>query len=110
MLAELLRSLFTCLALTLALELGAAWLLGVRRGRDFLLLLLVLTNPPLVLTLDLYYFAHGMPPWYLIAVLEAAAVAVEALLLHRRLTYSRIPPLLLSFLLNATSFLGGLLL
>ena len=110
--AELLRSLFTCLALTLALELGAAWLLGVRRGRDFLLLLLVnvLTNPPLVLTLDLYYFAHGMPPWYLIAVLEAAAVAVEALLLRRRLTYSRIPPLLLSFLLNATSFLGGLLL
>lgn len=112
MLADLLCSLLRSLTLTLALELGAALLLGVRARRDLLLLLLVnvLTNPPLVLTLDLVYLTRGMPPWYLIAALELAAVGVEALLFYRRLTYSRIPPLLLSFLLNAISYLGGLLL
>ena len=112
MLVELLRSLLLSLTLTLVLELGGALLLGVCARKDLLLIFLVnvLTNPPLVLTLDLVYLAHGMPPWYLIAALELAAVGIEALLFYRRLTYSRIQPLLLSILLNAASFLGGLLL
>lgn len=112
MLAELLRSLLLSLTLTAALELGAALLLGIRARKDLLLILLVnvLTNPPLVLTLDLVYLTRGMPPWYLIAALELSAVGVEALLFRRRLRYSRIPPLLLSFFLNALSYFGGLLL
>ena len=112
MLAELLRSLLCSLTLTLALELGGALLLGVRARKDLLLILLVnvLTNPPLVLTLDLVYLTWGMPPWYLIAALELSAVSVEALLFRRRLLYSHIPPLLLSFFLNALSYFGGLLL
>lgn len=112
MLAELLRSLLLSLTLTLVLELVGALLLGVRARRDLLLIFLVnvLTNPPLVLTLDLVYLTWGMPPWYLIAALELSAVGVEALLFHRRLLYSRIPPLWLSFLLNALSYFGGLLL
>ena len=112
MLVDLLRSLLCSLTLTLALELGAALLLGVRARKDLLLIFLVnvLTNPPLVLTLDLVYLAQGMPPWYLIAALELSAVGVEALLFRRRLLYARISPLLLSFLLNALSYFGGLLL
>ena len=113
MLAELLRSLLLSLVLTAVLELGAAWLLGVRERRDFLLIFLVnvLTNPPLVLTLDVIYLSgRQMPPWYLIGVLELTAVCVEGLIFRRRICYCRIPPLLLSLLLNAVSFLGGLLL
>ncbi len=106
------RSLLLSLGLTLTIELGAAFLCGVRARRDFLLIFLVnvLTNPPLVLTLDLFYLAKGMPPWYLIAALELAAVGVEGLLFRRRLQYTRVPPLCLSLFLNAVSFLGGLLL
>lgn len=113
MLAELLRSLLLSLALTAVLELGAAWLLGVRERRDLLLIFLVnvLTNPPLVLTLDvIYLYGRQMPPWYLIGVLELTAVCVEGLIFRRRICYCRISPLLLSLLLNALSFLGGLLL
>ena len=112
MTAELLRSLLLSLALTLVFELCGAFLLGVRNKKDFLLLFLVnvVTNPPLVLTLDLWYLSRGMPPWYLIGALELTAVAAEWLLLRRRLVYKRIAPLLLSILLNAISFSGGLLL
>ena len=112
MTVDLIRSLLISLALTLVIELGAAFLLGVRDKRDYLLLFLVnvVTNPPLVLALDLWLFSRGTPPWYLIGALEAGAVFVEWLLLHRRLAYQRIPPLLLIFLLNIISFLGGLLL
>lgn len=109
---ELLRSLLLCLALTLVFELGAAFLLGVRDKKDFLFLALVniVTNPPLVLVLDLWYFSRGTPPWYLIAALEAAAVTVEWLLVRRRLAYQKIPPLLFIFILNLISFFGGMLL
>ena len=102
MLAELLRSLLCCLTLTLALELGGALLLGVRARKDLLLILLVnvLTNPPLVLTLDLVYLTWGMPPWYLIAALEQI----------EREQCEQIQPLLLSFFLNTLSYFGGLLL
>lgn len=112
MLAEPVRSLLLSLSLTLVIELGAALLCGVRARRDFLLIFLVnvLTNPPLVLTLDLFYLAKGMPPWYLIAALELTAVGVEGLLFYRRLQYNCMPPFCMSLLLNAISFLGGLLL
>lgn len=112
MLAELLRSLLLSLTLTLIIELGAALLCGVRARKDFLLVFLVnvLTNPPLALTLDLFYLAKGLPPWYLVAALELSAVGIEALLFYRRLQYTRLPPLLLSLVLNAISFFGGMLL
>ena len=112
MIPDLLLSLALSLALTLVLELGAAFLLGVRDKKDFLLLFLVnvVTNPPLVLALDLWYLARGAPPWYLIGALEAAAVIVEWLLLRCRLTYRKIPTILFAIILNAISFLGGLLL
>ena len=112
MTADLILSLLLSLALTLVLELGAAFLLGVRDKKDFLLLFLVnvVTNPPLVLALDLWYLSRGMPPWYLIGALELAAVIAEWLLTRHRLTYRKIPMLLFTIILNAISFLGGLLL
>ncbi len=111
MLDRLLFSLALSLFLTLLIELLAALIFGLRSPKDFLLVALVnlLTNPPLVLILDLV-FLTGPVPWYLIAALELAAVLTEGLLYRKRLNYTRIHPLLLSLLLNGISYIGGLLL
>lgn len=108
----ILWSLGLSLCVTLLLESAAALALGIRQRRDLLLVILVnvLTNPVVVLTLSLFLFAGRTPPWYLVLALEAAAVAVEALLYRSRLEYRRIHPLLLSLILNSISYIGGLLL
>lgn len=105
-------SLLKSLGLTLALEIGGSGLLGLRKGKDFLLVALVniLTNPLLGLILDGIYLGLGIyPGWYIIAPLEAAVVAVEGLLYRGRLEYRKMSPFLLSLLLNGISYLGGLM-
>ncbi len=107
----MLVSLGLSLALTLAIELPLAFLLGIRKGMDFLCVVLVnvVTNPSLVLILNLFTL-WGVPPWYLIAGLEVAAVTVEALFYRKCLSRCPIHPLLLSLILNGISYLGGCLL
>lgn len=105
-------SLLKSLGLTLALETAGAGLLGLRTGKDFLLVVLVniLTNPLLGLILDGIYLGLGIyPRWYIIVPLEAAVVAVEGLLYRGRLTCEKRNPFLLSLLLNGISYLGGLM-
>ncbi len=108
----ILWSLGLSLWVTLLLETAAALALGIRQRRDLLLVLLVnvLTNPVVVLTLNLFLLAGQTPPWYLVAILETAAVTIEALLYRSRLEYRRIHPFLLSLILNSISYIGGLLL
>lgn len=106
----ILESLMRSLLLTLAVELGIAWLIGVRKRKDLALVALVnvLTNPPLVLILDLVYvFDRDHLHWYLIAALELAAVCIEALLYRNRLEFKRISPWQISLLLNGISYFGG---
>ena len=94
-----------------AVEEAAAAALGVRKGRDFLLILCVniVTNPVVNIVLDRVYLSGTPPQWYLIAALEAAAVAVEALLYRNRLQFDRCSPWALSALLNIISyFMGGI--
>jgi hypothetical protein len=107
----MLTSLALSLALTLAIELPLAFLLGVRKGLDLLCVFLVnvVTNPALVLILNLVSM-KGIPPWYLIAVLELGAVAIESLFYHKCLSRCPLHPLLLSLILNGISYLGGYLL
>lgn len=107
----MLTSLALSLALTLAIELPLAFLFGVRKGLDVLCVFLVnvVTNPPLVLILNLVSM-KAIPPWYLIAVLEVGAVAAEALFYRKCLSRCPIHPLLLSLILNGISYLGGFLL
>mgnify|MGYP003305704049 CR=1 FL=1 len=106
----MLLSLALSLGLTLILELGVAAILGIRRARDLLMVTLVnvLTNPIVVLVLNLALLRGG-PSWYLVAALEISAVGVEGLLYRNRLE-TPWNPFLLSLILNATSFFGGLLL
>lgn len=113
MLPQMIRSLVLSLALTLLLELATAAIIGLRKSRDLLLIALVniLTNPIIVLTMNLTYFITLSPPvWYLTAGLELAAFLTEGLLYRNRLTWNHWNPFLLSFVLNATSYLGGFML
>lgn len=103
------------LALTVVIELAVAFLLGMRTGKDMLLVALVnlLTNPPAVLCnwlCSLYLPEYrGIPVQFAI---EAAVVAAEALIYHifaadRRWTIRR--PVRLSLVCNGCSWLLGLL-
>ena len=106
------KALVQSLALTLAIELPLAGLLGLRRGKDFVLVALVniLTNPLLGLILDGIWLGLGIwPKWYIILPLEVAVVLTEGLLYRGRLEHETINPMILSALLNGISYLGGLL-
>lgn len=106
----LLTSLALSLGLTLLLELGVAALLGLRKDLLLVGLVNVLTNPPLVLILSLTYLHTGTTPWYLVAPLELLVFAAEGLLYRNRTEQKRWNPFLLSLMLNAISYFGGLLL
>ncbi len=106
----MLTSLALSLGLTLLIELPLALFLGLRKGLDLLCVVLVnvVTNPSLVLILNLVSMQR-VPPWYLIALLELAAVAVEALFYRKCLSRCPISPVLFSLILNGISYLGGCL-
>lgn len=107
----LIESLLLSLSLTLLFESAFAFLFGLRKGKDFLLVILVnvVTNPPLVLTLNLLQ-RRSLVCFPVILVLELGAITVEWLLYRKRLEYKKLPPLVFSLLLNAISYTGGLFL
>jgi len=112
MIQAVVKSLLLSLGLTLVFESGTAWLLGMRKGKDFLLLLLVnvFTNPLLGLILDLYWLHMGvMPGLWLILPMEALVVAAEGALYKGRLEFRKVNPYVLSLILNGLSYLGGLI-
>lgn len=108
----ILTSLLKSLGVTLAFEISAGMLLGYRRGKDLVLIFLVnvLTNPLLGLILDGIYLGLGIyPGWAILLPLEAAVVLSEGMLYRGRLTREGMDPFLLSLILNAVSFLGGMM-
>lgn len=107
----MLTSLALSLGITLLFEVPLAFVLGIRKKIDLLCVVLVniVTNPSLVLILNLFSL-RSVPPWYLIAGLEAAAVALEAFFYQKCLSRCPMHPLLLSLILNGISYLGGYLL
>ena len=100
------------LVVTAAVE-GAA-VLWIRRDRHFLfysLLCNLLTNPLVNLLLVLSVWGLGRDAYYpALALLEVLAVAAEAVVYRRLGGLSKRWSLWLSLLLNALSFLAGLLL
>lgn len=102
MLADLPRRLLLSLALTLLLEGAFARLCRVRGRRNACLVLLVnlLTNPPVALVGNLF------PLWPAHLALEAAAVLVEGAV-YARLAEGLRRPFLFSLGANAFSYLTG---
>lgn len=110
----ILRSLFLSLFVTLAAELLFAYLLRVRRPRDLLVVALVniLTNP--IVNYGYYWAVYLFPDRsiytvLIVALLEVGAVLTEYVIYRCLLSYDRIGKLKLSLLLNAASFVTGLL-
>ena len=101
--------MLTALALTVVIEAAFAFVLGVRTGRGQLIVLLanVITNPLLnaVLTVVSFYLSPAVYYWFLVP-LEVVAVLAEGRIYQTTLRL-KLNPYLLSFLLNAASFLFG---
>ncbi len=101
-----------CLLCTLVIECGLAFLLGVRSRADQTVVALVnvVTNPLLVGLCLLARFLWGHNFYLAVtAGLELAAFLTEALF-YRSLLKSGRNPFLLSAVLNAASYFGGVLL
>ncbi len=106
----MIKSIVISLVLTLLIENFLVLILGIRQRRDFVLISLAntVTNPIVVQTLNIWsYVFKKSPQWYVILLLEAAAVAAEGLLYEKKLCFRKINPFLLSLILNAASYFGG---
>lgn len=108
----LLLSLALSLGLTLLLELAVALLFGQRKKALLLVALVnILTNPPVVLILNLVTMMTGNSlSWLLIVALELAVVAVEGFIYQKGRLLRKWNPWLFSMILNTISYLGGCLL
>lgn len=94
--------------LTLAIELPLLFAFGFR-GRDMLLGFLanLMTNPPLVFTYHVLKAFTSLPPFAVLAGLEALAFLAEGLVF--RLGTDKKRPFLISLAVNAVSFSAGLI-
>lgn len=102
--------LIRCLLLTLIIELITAFILGVRDKKDIINVILVniLTNPIVVVSQTFLHFRFNTTIEVIgIIILELLAFLVEGLIYKKVLKYKDLNPLILSLLLNATSFCIG---
>ena len=101
-----------CLTLTILIEVSLAFILGVRKKRDFLNIILVniMTNPIVVTLPILLYILFNYSVYrYSIYILEVLAVILEGLVYLKILKYRKLNPFALSLILNAVSFGIGLI-
>ena len=101
-----------CLVTTLVVELVVALLLKVKTKMDIINIVLVniLTNPLLVSTINLISINYGLKIAYIfLLIFEIFVVFIEGFIYRKYLDYKRINPYLLSFILNLSSYLFGLL-
>ncbi len=102
-----------CLSLTILIEALIALLLGVRSKNDLLNIVLVniMTNPIVVTVPYLIYTLFNFKIYkYSIYVLEVLAFLTEGLIYLKVLDYKKINPIILSAILNLSSYGIGLLL
>ena len=111
MLNELPQYMAVSLILTIILECSAAWILKIREKKDMLNVVLVnvFTNPLVVCFTFLAGFFYGADARIGATIyLEIFALVSEALIYRKTLSFKKLNPFLLSLILNATSYLSGL--
>ena len=100
-----------CLLLTIVFETSIAFLIGLRK-KDLLNVILVniMTNP-LVVSVPVYFnLAYGLKSRNVVLlILEIVTVIVEGLIYKKYLNYKKINGMWLSLLLNASSYLLGVI-
>lgn len=107
---NLLLMMIRCLVLTILVELILGLILRIRDKKDIINLILVniVTNPIVVMAqVILYkYFGHNAEIIGII-IMEILAVLIEGLIYKKVLKYKKINPIILSLILNTTSFFIG---
>ena len=99
-----------CLITTIVIELGVSLILGVREKLDIINIILVniLTNPLLVSLVNLISINYGKSISYIfIAIFEILVVFIEGFIYKKYLSFKKIKPYVLSFILNLCSYLIG---
>lgn len=104
-------TLMISLCMTLILELTFSFIFRIRNGHDLGLVVLVnvLTNPPVVLLNDILSRKTEFPHVLIVLILELTAILVEALY-YKRYADKIERPFLFSLGANAFSFFTALLL
>ena len=95
------------LGLTLVIEIVMGLLLGVRKFKNILNIILanLITNPLLVSVTYYVGLMYDEPAHYItLGVLEVLAILTEGLLYKKYLKYDKFKPLILSLILNICSF------
>lgn len=99
-----------CLLCTIIIEVVMAFILKVRDKKDYLNIMLVniITNP-IVVSLPIFIYVKYGYNEYIISLiaLELLTVLTEGLIYLKVLKYKKINPILLSLMLNASSYLIG---
>lgn len=99
-----------CLLMTLLIECGIACLAGVRQKNDIIIILLVnvLTNPLVVSSMVAvnFFFGSRVSGVYEY-IIEAIVLIAEGLIYRKTLDNKKLNPFILSLLLNAASYLSG---
>ena len=99
-----------CLLCTIIIEVVMAFILRVRDKKDYLNIMLVniITNPIVVSLPVFIYVKYGYKEYIIsLITLELLTVLTEGLIYLKVLKYKRINPILLSLILNASSYLIG---
>lgn len=98
------------LALTLVIELAAAYMIGVRSRHSFLIIFLAncFTNPLLTISISFLPAEAVMRKLIIYCIFEPVVILSE-FLIYRYDLEEDIPPFRLSLFLNLASVLGGLL-
>jgi len=108
--AEFPKVMVICLVSTLIIECGLAIIIGYRK-KDLLNIFLAncLTNP-IVSSIPVYFnYYHGLKARNIsLLILEILTLFVEGLIYHKYLKRRKINGFLLSLILNASSYLLGL--
>lgn len=99
-----------CLTLTIIIELIVAIILKIRDKKDLLNVILVncMTNPIVVSFPIFFYIRYGVTARKIsVIILEIITVFSEGIIYKKYLNYKKINPLVLSFILNVSSYIIG---
>ncbi len=102
--------MLVCLLSTIIIEIIGTFLFGIRLKKDFINIILanIITNPLVVIIPIIISLRYGLLYRNIsLGILEILIVLVEGFLYQKYLSYKKINPYLLSFLLNLLSFLVG---
>lgn len=101
-------SFFSCLCITIIVELVIGFFCGVRKKKDILLIILVniITNPMVVFVVNLFKIFSPRYVIVILIVLEVSAFVIEGII-YKKYLKKDTNPFFLSLVANFSSYLGG---